>query len=87
MPRKYHNTLIGKRGASINQIRDQYDVNIQFPEKNASTTNGGVEDGEGDGDVVDPADVVVIRGYEKNATYARDWIVAKVAELVCVLLL
>lgn len=81
VPRKYHNTLIGKRGASINQIRDQYDVNIQFPEKNASTTNGGVEDGEGDGDVVDPADVVVIRGYEKNATYARDWIVAKVAEL------
>ena len=30
---KHHYTLIGRRGASISKIQQQYDVQVQFPEK------------------------------------------------------
>lgn len=30
---KYHPKIIGKRGAVISKIRDEFDVNVQFPER------------------------------------------------------
>ncbi|KAL0191008.1 hypothetical protein M9458_013706, partial [Cirrhinus mrigala] len=31
---KYHPKIIGRKGAIISQIRNEHEVNIQFPEKN-----------------------------------------------------
>lgn len=31
---KYHPKIIGRKGAIITQIRNEHEVNIQFPEKN-----------------------------------------------------
>lgn len=33
---QYHPTIIGRRGATVTDIRKKYDVNIQFPEANKS---------------------------------------------------
>ena len=33
---KYHPNIIGKRGATINKIREEHDVRIQLPEKDHS---------------------------------------------------
>lgn len=30
---KYHPKIIGRKGAVISQIRKDYDVNVQFPDK------------------------------------------------------
>ena len=33
MESKYHPNIIGKKGATINKIRDDHDVKIQLPDK------------------------------------------------------
>ncbi|ESN93671.1 hypothetical protein HELRODRAFT_180766 [Helobdella robusta] len=35
----YHTKIIGRNGGVVNKIRDQYDVRIQFPEKNSTNQN------------------------------------------------
>lgn len=73
VPSVYHTQIIGRRGASINKLRDQFEVNIKFPEK----TSGDEES----------SNVIVIQGYEKNAEAAKEAILEKVRELVSVLVL
>ncbi|XP_052081432.1 vigilin-like [Mytilus californianus] len=36
---QYHSKIIGRRGAVVNKLRDQFDVNIQFPGKEDPDTN------------------------------------------------
>ncbi|CAG2229559.1 Vigilin [Mytilus edulis] len=36
---QYHSKIIGRRGAVVNKLRDQFDVNIQFPGKEDADTN------------------------------------------------
>ncbi|ESN97039.1 hypothetical protein HELRODRAFT_114382 [Helobdella robusta] len=82
VPHKYHTTLIGRRGATINKLRDQFNVNIKFPEKSSpekSPDNNSMEDGVSD--EVDLSNIIVIQGYEKNVNDARDAILEKVKEL------
>ena len=33
---KYHPNIIGKKGATINKIRDDHDVKIQLPDKESN---------------------------------------------------
>ena len=33
---QFHPTIIGRRGATVTEIRKKYDVNVQFPEANKS---------------------------------------------------
>ena len=68
MPSVYHTQIIGRRGATINKLRDQFEVNIKFPEKGAGDEES--------------SNVIVIQGYEKNAEAAREAILEKVRELV-----
>lgn len=37
MDTKYHPKIIGRRGAVISKIRDEFDVNVQFPDKGQDT--------------------------------------------------
>ncbi|GAB6018560.1 hypothetical protein CHUAL_000255 [Chamberlinius hualienensis] len=61
---KYHPKIIGRKGAVISKIRQDFDVHIQLPEKGDSAEN-----------------IIVITGYEKNATAARDAIMDIVSKL------
>ena len=64
---KFHSKLIGSRGASINKLRQDFDVDVQFPRSN---------------DAPEDADRIVLIGMEKQANAARDKITALIAELV-----
>jgi predicted PilT family ATPase len=61
---EYHPKIIGRRGAVITQLRQDFDVNIQLPKK------------DDDKD----ANVITIMGYEKNAHEAREAILKIVNE-------
>lgn len=61
---KHHPKIIGRRGAVISKIRDQHEVQIQFPERGSPNQ-----------------DVIIITGYEANASAARDDILKIVTEL------
>lgn len=61
---KHHTKLIGRRGAVVNKIRADHDVQIIFPDKDKGRQ-----------------DIIVIIGFEENATKARDEIMQKVQEL------
>ncbi|XP_019637669.1 PREDICTED: vigilin-like [Branchiostoma belcheri] len=62
---KYHPKIIGRKGAVISKIRQDHDVNIQFPDK-------GKEEEE---------NKIVVTGYEKNAEAAKVDILKIVSEL------
>lgn len=64
---KYHPKIIGRKGAVVTSIRTEYDVQIQFPNKNAKD---------------DEMNKIVLTGYEKNCERARDAITKIVQELV-----
>jgi len=64
---KYHPKIIGRKGAVVTSIRTEYDVQIQFPSKNAKE---------------DEMNKIILTGYEKNCEKARDAIAAIVQELV-----
>jgi len=66
---RYHTKLIGRRGAVINKVRTDHDVQINFPEK-----------------LSDRPDIITVVGLEANAKRARDEILDKVRELVCIML-
>lgn len=63
---KYHPKIIGRKGAVVTSIRTEYDVQIQFPNKNAKE---------------DEMNKIVLTGYEKNCERARDAITKIVQEL------
>lgn len=96
VPHDYHNKIIGKKGAIINEIRKAYDVRINFPEKkpfdykdehgssSSATTEGGEaadESGEPVEAVDNSRDTIVIVGYEKNVKNAIKRIMKIVREL------
>lgn len=66
---RHHTKLIGRRGAVINKVRTDHDVQINFPEK-----------------LSDRPDIITVVGLEANAKRARDEILDKVRELVCIML-
>ena len=66
VPAKYHPKIIGKRGAVITKIRQEHDVQIQFPDK----ANEG------------SSDSIIIVGLQENAEMARDDILKIVKDLV-----
>lgn len=68
VPSRYHTKLIGRRGAVINKVRTDHDVQINFPEK-----------------LSDRPDIITVVGLEANAKNARDEILEKVRELVCII--
>jgi len=63
---KYHPKIIGRKGAVVTSIRTEYDVQIQFPSKNAQE---------------DEMNKIVLTGYEKNCEKARAAILKIVQEL------
>jgi len=63
---KHHPKIIGRKGAVISKIRQEHDVQIQFPDKE-----------KGDGE----ENIITITGYEKNALAARDAICKIVQDL------
>ena len=65
---RYHPNIIGKKGATINKIRDDHDVKIQLPDK------------EGTGNIDD----IIITGYEHQVQAAKEDILKIVQELVSV---
>ena len=62
---RHHSKIIGRRGAVINKIKTEHDVQIRMPDRNSS------------GD----QDVITIMGYEASALAARDSIMQIVSEL------
>jgi predicted PilT family ATPase len=62
---KYHPKIIGRRGAVISKIRDQHEVNIQFPERGQESSQ----------------DIIKVMGYEANANAAKEDILKIVTEL------
>ena len=63
---EYHPKIIGRRGAVITQLRQDFDVNIQLPKK---------EDTENE-------NVITITGYEDNAIKAKEAILKIVNQYV-----
>lgn len=64
-----HPKIIGKKGTIINKIRSKHDVQIQFPERNASASS------ETD------HTLITITGYESKAKAARDEILTLVGNI------
>ena len=67
-----HPKIIGRKGAVVSKIRTKYDVQIQFPERNA-TQNG----------VSKPQDqtLITVIGYEDKALAAKEEIMSLVKDL------
>ncbi|RWS27624.1 vigilin-like protein [Leptotrombidium deliense] len=65
---KYHPKIIGRRGNVISQIRTEFDVQVQFPERtdDASQPN---------------QDLITITGYEEKANAAKEKILGIVRDL------
>ncbi|XP_075165976.1 satellite-binding protein 1 Dp1 [Haematobia irritans] len=64
---EYHSKLIGKRGAVINKLRSDYDVNISLPKRgDPNQTNQSI---------------ITITGYQEKAEAARDAIMEIVGEM------
>jgi polyribonucleotide nucleotidyltransferase len=92
VPHEYHNKIIGKKGAIINEIRKAYDVRINFPEKKpfdkgeAPVAAAIVEEEEeavtdAEPEVDNSRNTIVIIGYEKNVKNAIKRITKIVREL------
>lgn len=63
---QYHSKIIGRRGVVVNKIRDQFDVNIQFPGR----------------DDPPDSNTITITGYEDKANAAKEEILKIVREYV-----
>lgn len=66
VPSRYHSQIIGRRGATVTELRKKHDVNIQFPARDDPDAN---------------MDLIRVVGYEHNAEAARDAIMSIVGEL------
>lgn len=66
IPRKHHRSVMGKRGAKVQMITSEFDVQIKFPEQKAET-NGDVVNGIND----IAADIIKISGKLEKCEQAK----------------
>lgn len=83
MASQYHPTIIGRRGATVTEIRKKFDVNVQFPEANKSEVCSLLC---ANVTIHIPGytllqDLIKVIGYEENTKQARDHILGIVSEL------
>ena len=81
VPKAQHSTLIGRGGASLREVQDQYKVEVLFPGsrgyKQASIT-------EADTKEVPASDLVKISGRQEACDAAKEAILSKVLPMQCV---
>lgn len=51
IPQRHHRSVMGKRGAKVQAITHDYDVQVKFPERKAET-NGELVNGDTSGDII-----------------------------------
>lgn len=66
---KHHPSLIGKGGAGVKKIREDFDVQVEFPRANGDKAK---------------ASTITVSGYEKNAKDAAAILAAKAKELASI---
>ena len=66
---EYHRFLIGKGGAKIRKVREQYGARVLFPQKGSD----------------DEADTIVVIGVKENVEAVKDHLLKMIKELVILL--
>lgn len=77
IPKKHHRSVMGKRGAKVQQITSDFDVQVKFPEQK-SETNGDVN-----GDIDATADVIKITGKAEKCEQAKQGKIDFVILILC----
>jgi len=94
IPQKYHRTVMGAKGSKVQQVTQEFEVTIKFPDRPASGPGpeGGEQqpqqheenlpNGDTNGEVADDKpkkqDIVLITGKKENCDAARDALLALV---------
>ena len=65
IPRKHHRHVLGTKGTNVQEITQQHNVSVKFPDRE-ETEQVQVTDGE-----TDPRDVIVITGRKENCEAAK----------------
>ncbi|OQR80388.1 vigilin-like [Tropilaelaps mercedesae] len=77
VPARHHSKIVGRKGAVVMKLRNDYNVQIQLPAKGERGAAEGVQDDEAGGS----SNVITVTGYEHNAYAARDEILRMVQAL------
>ena len=67
----HHRSVLGSRGANVQRITEQWNVNIKFPDRSQSQSTEE-EETEPKEEEVDQRDVIVITGRKENCEAARE---------------
>ena len=61
IPQKHHRSVLGAKGANVQQIGSDFGVNIKFPERTGGGGGGGAT-----------SDVIFVTGKKEKAEEAKD---------------
>lgn len=70
IPQKHHRTIMGSRGAKVQAVTSEYDVQIKFPDRDAIEEVEGMVNGDGD-EVVRQCDIIKITGRKDKCEAAK----------------
>lgn len=70
IPQRLHRTIMGARGAKVQNVTSEYDVQIKFPDREATEPIEGIFNGGGD-EVVRQCDVIRITGRIEKCEAAK----------------
>ncbi|XP_017472709.1 PREDICTED: vigilin isoform X2 [Rhagoletis zephyria] len=79
IPQRLHRTIMGARGFKVQQVTSEHDVNIKFPDRDATNpveglvngTNGSGEDGDENVEPVRECDIIRISGRLEKCEAAK----------------
>ena len=71
---KHHRSIMGPRGSNIQQVTEDHNVHIKFPERNrdsqsAAEVDEPVEEGS---EEKDPRDLIIITGRKEDCEAAKE---------------
>lgn len=78
IPRKHHRNVLGTKGIHVQEITQQHNVSVKFPDRE-DTEQIQVADGE-----TDPRDTIVITGRKENCDAARQALLVRGQLNTCV---
>ena len=65
IPRKHHRNVLGTKGINVQEITQQHNVSVKFPDRE-ETEHVQVAEGE-----TDPRDIIIITGRKENCEAAK----------------
>ncbi|GLG98939.1 Protein bicaudal C [Gryllus bimaculatus] len=76
IPQKHHRTVMGSKGCKVQYITSEHDVQIKFPERDATEESNAIPaEGQQNGEVEEPpvrrCDIILITGKQENCEAAK----------------